>query len=60
MDWYADNKYKQVCGIYDEYKDIPTKEMFKGEKGKNTDTDAELASTRRLVIRVSRSREVDQ
>jgi hypothetical protein len=55
MDWYADNKHKQVCGIYEEYKAIPTKEMFKSEKGQDTDRDAELGSTRRLVISVSRS-----
>ena len=59
MDWYADNKHKQVCGIYEEYKDIPTKEMFKNKKGEDTNADVELGSTRRLVIRVSRSREVD-
>jgi hypothetical protein len=34
MDWYTDNKHAQVCGIYEEYKDVPTKEMFEGEKGR--------------------------
>ena len=28
MDWYADNKHSLISAIYEEYKDIPTKDMF--------------------------------
>jgi len=28
MDWYVDNKHAAISGIYEEYKDIPTKDMF--------------------------------
>lgn len=28
MDWYADNKHAAISSIYEEYKDVPTKEMF--------------------------------
>jgi hypothetical protein len=31
MDYYADQKYDQICAIYEEYKDVPTREMFVGE-----------------------------
>jgi hypothetical protein len=34
MDWYADNMHAKVSGIYEEYKEVPTKEMFEGEKGR--------------------------
>jgi hypothetical protein len=31
MDWYCDNKHSQISGIYEEYKDVPKKEMFEDE-----------------------------
>lgn len=30
MDWYADNKHPAISAIYEEYLDVPTKEMFLG------------------------------
>lgn len=28
MDWYMDHKYEGISAIYEEYKGVPTKEMF--------------------------------
>lgn len=30
MDWYANNKYKEIGNIYEEYREVPSKEMFEG------------------------------
>ena len=36
MDWYADNKHAAISAIFEEYKDVPTKEMFarEGDEGR--------------------------